>query len=262
MLMLACQASRVFEAEASIGVILDLQTPGARDGGFVVDDPPYPLGGISISDIVQSFANQTEEFVATGSAFIDVDPKRLMGVKVTVYGESSNPNSLFSPNASAVAQAFHRGVADYNGPESSLVYTFSLSANVTPSTPFFGAQVSLTSFNAFGPGGSAEFKSILGPGTITHSLPVINGKIAFDLRLTALAGVTLGYAEADASHTVRLISITHPDGSTPESHGFSLIFASGMVSPNIASVPEAASFMTWIVLCAAAAAQYPRRVVT
>lgn len=38
---------------------------------------------------------------------------------------------------------------------------------------------------------------------------------------------------ADAGNTLRFDSITLPDGSTPESHGYNLVFDSGVLSPNL-----------------------------
>ena len=46
---------------------------------------------------------------------------------------------------------------------------------------------------------------------------------------------------ADASNTLLIDSITFPDGSTPESHGYQLEFESGHLSPNLRQVPEPAS---------------------
>jgi hypothetical protein len=253
--MLAPAASRVAGVEGSIVVTLDLQTPGAR----LVDDdtdhtPGYPLEGLSVSGDIKSFANQTEKFEATGSAFVIPTPFLIMGTKATAYGEASNPNSIFSPTASADARAFFSAVIEYPGPEATQVFKFSFTASVTPSTPYSHAGAGFSSFDVFGVGVGRST-----PGTLVQTLPVINGKITLDLRLTALAGSSVGYAEADASHTVRLISITNPDGSTPESHGFSLTFDSGTLSPNLASVPEAASLLTWIMLGAAAVTRLARR---
>ena len=52
-----------------------------------------------------------------------------------------------------------------------------------------------------------------------------------------------GFGLSDFSHTMTPFSILMPDGTTPESHGFSLAFDSGMESPNVAvsAVPEPGS---------------------
>jgi len=52
-----------------------------------------------------------------------------------------------------------------------------------------------------------------------------------------------GAATADFANTLDLQAVTFTDGLTPESHGFDLIFGSGMSSPNlqVATVPEPAS---------------------
>jgi hypothetical protein len=44
---------------------------------------------------------------------------------------------------------------------------------------------------------------------------------------------TVGSREIDASHTLSLSAVTLADGTTPESIGYSVWFASGMRSPNI-----------------------------
>ncbi len=55
--------------------------------------------------------------------------------------------------------------------------------------------------------------------------------------------VRSGSAAVLAAHTLKLASVTFADGTTPESHGYSLVFDSGMPSPNLApqEVPEPSS---------------------
>ena len=48
-------------------------------------------------------------------------------------------------------------------------------------------------------------------------------------------------AQALFGDTITFDSVLLPDGTTPESHGYSLTFASGMVSPNLVAVPEPSS---------------------
>src|SRR5439155_18039678 len=59
----------------------------------------------------------------------------------------------------------------------------------------------------------------------------------FRSSLSVEAAASTGSAQADASHTLKLVSITFEDGTTPESHGFDLAFASGMPSPNLVALP-------------------------
>jgi hypothetical protein len=74
-----------------------------------------------------------------------------------------------------------------------------------------------------------------------------SGRFSYDLLATATS--TIGHSFVNASHTMSIQSITLADGSTPESHGFSLIFDSGMQSPNIGvanvSVPEPSTMLAW-----------------
>lgn len=68
--------------------------------------------------------------------------------------------------------------------------------------------------------------AILGPG----------GSSDFFKSFTANTDVSYGIVTINAGNTMGLQSITFPDGSLPEDHGFELVFDSGMPSPNI--VPE------------------------
>lgn len=55
-----------------------------------------------------------------------------------------------------------------------------------------------------------------------------------------------GSAESDFFGTLKLAAITFADGSTPESHGYTIAFASGMPSPNLVplnAVPEPSSLV-------------------
>jgi hypothetical protein len=68
----------------------------------------------------------------------------------------------------------------------------------------------------------------------------------FNATVTAnVSGENFGDAEADVSHTISLVSVTLPDGNTPESEGYTLSFASGLGSPNAppSSVPEPVSLV-------------------
>ena len=80
-----------------------------------------------------------------------------------------------------------------------------------------------------------------GSATYFHvSLPV-DGTMGWLLELQAVASanpVEGNYALAEFDHTLTLDAILLPDGSTPESHGMTISFASGALSPNVMQVPE------------------------
>lgn len=62
--------------------------------------------------------------------------------------------------------------------------------------------------------------------------------------ISAQANTSYGRVTINAGHTMELVSILMPDGSTPEENGFQLVFDSGMESPNLlntSAVPEPSS---------------------
>ena len=75
------------------------------------------------------------------------------------------------------------------------------------------------------------------------------------------ASMFLGDGHTDLSFigtdSFTLNSITFSDGSTPEDHGFDIVFESGRLSPNISSVPEPTS--VFILLCASLVIGYKRQ---
>jgi hypothetical protein len=78
------------------------------------------------------------------------------------------------------------------------------------------------------------------PLTINHYYPLTNqfeGAYDFNYQLYALASATSGYSISDFVSTLDLKAIYLPDGSTPESQGWDLVFASGIRSPNISAPP-------------------------
>jgi hypothetical protein len=70
---------------------------------------------------------------------------------------------------------------------------------------------------------------------------VINSVVATPVEavFTISAFTNGGTMSAEFGNTAKLSSITFPDGTTPESHGFAINFASGANSPN--AVPEPSS---------------------
>lgn len=79
---------------------------------------------------------------------------------------------------------------------------------------------------------------------------------SYQARIRAEGFMTGGRLDLVFGHTVRLQSITFPDGSTPESHGFEIVFDSGLVSPNLLPVQidgdfnsngfvDAADYVVW-----------------
>jgi hypothetical protein len=84
-------------------------------------------------------------------------------------------------------------------------------------------------------------------GELTFPAQVSDGTLTYLWSLQAVTAARLGFAHADASHTAELVAILLPDGTTPESQGFTLTFDSGMASPNLATaaVPEPGSLFIW-----------------
>lgn len=69
----------------------------------------------------------------------------------------------------------------------------------------------------------------------------------YSYTLSAWAYSADGFGTADFGHTLRLQSITFADGTTPESHGWELQFASGIASPNVARVSAAPEPSTFVI---------------
>lgn len=83
----------------------------------------------------------------------------------------------------------------------------------------------------------------LAPGLIGTVALDPNRSAPFTHSLSGAVFVNFGFSRADAFHTMELASVTFPDGTTPESHGWDVVFESGMRSPNLpaAAVPEPSS---------------------
>jgi hypothetical protein len=102
--------------------------------------------------------------------------------------------------------------------------------------------------------------------------PKVTGEVVLDARGQATwnayigveVGSTRGSAIADFFNSMTLDAITFADGTTPESHGWELQFASGISSPNLmfTAVPEPSSFSIMafaIGLCAVASRRIQNR---
>jgi hypothetical protein len=72
--------------------------------------------------------------------------------------------------------------------------------------------------------------------------PMVGGYI-YELEDTLTAVANDGIAEINSDHSMDLISLTYANGTTPESQGFTVVTASGMPSPDVASVPEPSSIV-------------------
>jgi hypothetical protein len=68
---------------------------------------------------------------------------------------------------------------------------------------------------------------------IAYLLPVSNNVVDFSVALKAISATNNGFARALFSDTAVLMGVFLADGSTPESHGMSLVFDSGVPSPNV-----------------------------
>jgi len=111
--------------------------------------------------------------------------------------------------------------------------------------------------------GLAGYQFTVGADVKTVPLGPINGTIGFQETYNGSAAsgsLTLGMclwgkcAQGGASdmfsHTGQWISATFPDGSTPEEHGFQIVFDSGNPSPNAGGspVPEPSTLIVWSLL--------------
>ena len=57
-------------------------------------------------------------------------------------------------------------------------------------------------------------------------------------RIELFASTSIGSVDHQFFNTMKFDSVTFTDGTTPESHGFEISFASGLPSPNLLPVPE------------------------
>lgn len=86
---------------------------------------------------------------------------------------------------------------------------------------------------------------------VDFHIPITGNTGAYTAYLRAVANAQQGEtADSLFSNTATLTQILLPDGTTPESQGMTLTFASGMISPNVAAVPEPGQFMIWTGLSA------------
>lgn len=72
-----------------------------------------------------------------------------------------------------------------------------------------------------------------------------NGKAPINASLTAISNTSYGIVKVKAGHTLGLEAILMPDGTTPESNGFELVFDSGMQSPNLVPEPSTLAMITF-----------------
>lgn len=86
----------------------------------------------------------------------------------------------------------------------------------------FGEEKGTNDVSAF-----LSISKLLGPNQNT----IINAGLRATGFASGEASLKIGFGK-----TLTLESITFPDGSTPESHGFAIVFESGLVSPNLPSL--------------------------
>jgi hypothetical protein len=82
--------------------------------------------------------------------------------------------------------------------------------------------------------GIVEFNSPISAKVAVGAHGAGNISYGFGIQLNTATGLDI----ADFGDTMKLESITFADGTTPESRGYDIVFASGMGSPNISAVPE------------------------
>jgi hypothetical protein len=80
-----------------------------------------------------------------------------------------------------------------------------------------------------------DISDLLPPVSVEY--PLHSSRTRLEWRITATTHATEGAIVMNAPNFFKIDSITFADGSTPESHGYKLLFSSGIGSPNIA-VPE------------------------
>ena len=108
--------------------------------------------------------------------------------------------------------------------------------------------------NCTGPNCLSSYQLDLNGQLITPTVLGLTGHVGFtetfgssshggsiELGISGDSDAILGTAASLFGDTVWIDSVTFPDGTTPESNGFDLVFASGMQSPNIAT-PEPSTF--------------------
>ena len=84
----------------------------------------------------------------------------------------------------------------------------------------------------FGSGGSKDIN--LDAGLLYANPGQTTGELSFEFRASLYFNGP-GSGSLDGSRTFSLTGVHFEDGTTPEDHGFDMVFASGRLSPNIAA---------------------------
>lgn len=201
-----------------------------------------PIGGVLIGDSIDNYG-----FSAAGSAFFDIFPYLQLGAFA-----SASFDGMWRPETQARArsQVSFADTVVLNGPSlpSSLTFHFELSGQTITSGGIPYHTPPHANIAGCLNNGLTQVCKTLGTGPVTLTFPVRGNTVHYGVRLVAQADSEIGLAVADAMHTMRLTSITLPNGNTPESEGISLTFESGVTSPNVAAVPEASSLFTWLLM--------------
>lgn len=145
----------------------------------------------------------------------------------------ADPGPGFPAQSSASVRL---SVYDNNRPESAFRATWSLNSQTGSSyqTVLISDRVTANPVNV-------DFRIPTNGGTYVDFTLVGPGPWGLQITLEAGALSYSGAAESLFFNTAALTGIFLPDGSTPESIGATLVFDSGIGSPNLASVPEPTS---------------------
>lgn len=263
----ASTAARLDAATVTYQIKASSITPGdpGIDNGLgelvVGDTPPQAFVSSVYDEITQ---DHTVHFGATTAAYVSADPNGALhasaGARLTATDSGGSPvYAGMGATAHAHANIYWQDFVQLVGPDISnpsyryLVLHFELSGNLFSEMPLHdppsyalgsSANVAVISYgmstDAIGGSnnitGGIRDESGTPSGAFDSRYQLSNGTVTITYGLQTWVNVVLGEANANYSHTMGLSAVTFDDGTTPESHGFSLQFDSGMPSPNL--VPE------------------------
>lgn len=215
--------------------------------GAATSNDTLEIGGLAHSLATASWADRMT-IVSPDSVNHIILSFSLHGSMEVSIRESTNPQVFPQAQASARLDVWSGG----------FVHPFIVSQTILPgSGPVYeigGAGVPSSSVDYSAPNGDAT--------RIRFLLPVFNNVMDFTVTLQAISATNNGVARALFSDTAFLDGVFLADGTTPESHGMSLVFDSGVPSPNLianAEVPEPASLALWTLAALGCAASGYRR---
>lgn len=201
--------------------------------------------GLSKSDSLTSYTMTYEGIKGVNAATSIVSRNGNLGV----YAATSGPAPSVARSGVSWSDSVQLVPPSVGGHRlsDSLIFNFRIEGQLETRAPEFGyggSQITATLFdqeyfnslktNVDDPGD----KTLVIRDDVGSRLRLTDGYANFQYSLDVLSQSGLGSASGDFINTMTLKSITFADGTTPESYGYSLIFGSGMVSPNVSAVPE------------------------